>query len=153
MNKFTIFILASAIYAIIDILWNFLIAFPFLYDPIHQANGTDLSFQRALPEAGILGIVGIVAFFLLIGYANARFAIAPALESRSVGKAALNGFILGCAAYATFAAPFYLQVDTWPFVLVPIDILIGGFLSVATSGIITAIVLRLRPMRQSAEGL
>lgn len=56
----------------------------------------------------------------------------------------LNSFVLGCAAYATYIVPIFLAISTWPGILVPIDILIGGLLSLLTSTIVTYAALRLR---------
>ena len=52
-----------------------------------------------------------------------------------------NSFVLGCAAYATYIVPIYVTLETWPTALVPIDILIGGLLSLITSTVITYVVL------------
>ena len=49
-----------------------------------------------------------------------------------------NSFVLGCAAYATYIIPIYLNISTWPTALIPIDILIGGLLSLITSTVVTA---------------
>ena len=53
-----------------------------------------------------------------------------------------NGFLLGCAAYATYIVPIFISIRNWPAALIPIDILIGGLLSLATSGIVTWWALR-----------
>ena len=55
-----------------------------------------------------------------------------------------NSFVLGCAAYATYIVPIFLMIETWPTILVPVDILIGGLLSLITSTLVTAAALRLR---------
>ena len=141
MRVFIHFIKASILYAIIDIAWNFGPGLP-IQGAIHRANGTDLSFMRSLTSWGGAEIIALVVFFLLIGYANARLAIVPGIEARSVRVAVKRSFVLGCAAYATYAAPIFVMINNWPFILVPFDILVGGGLSVATSAIITALALR-----------
>ena len=75
---------------------------------------------------------------------NSHLAIEPALRENSLRKAMLNSFILGCAAYATYSIPIFVMIAKWPVPLVPIDIIIGGCLSLATSTIVTAVALRLR---------
>ena len=58
-----------------------------------------------------------------------------------------NSFVLGCAAYATYIVPTFVAIANWPAILIPIDILIGGLLSLVTSTIVTSIALR-RKKRQ-----
>ena len=143
MNKWFIFIFATVLYGVIDIAWNVSPAALKMYEVIHEYSGTDLSFQREqLTDVGFGGLLAVLLFFGLIGYGNQRFAIVPGIEARSLKKALSNSFVLGCAAYATYIVPVFLIVDGWPLVLVPIDILIGGLLSLSTSAIITSIGLR-----------
>lgn len=141
MKKSALVALASIIYAVIDIGWNVLVM-P-MYAAIYGAYGGDRSFVReSFAEAGIAGAIGILVFFVLLGAANVQFAVTPGVEARSVRKAIKNAFLLGCAAYATYIVPIYLMISGTPSILIPIDILIGGGLSVATSAIVTAIALR-----------
>ena len=89
-------------------------------------------------------VIAILAFFLLIALANSCLAIEPAVRESSLARAMRNSFVLGCAAYATYIVPIFLAIATWPGLLVPIDILIGGVLSLLTSTIVTFAALRLR---------
>ena len=91
----------------------------------------------------LLGIA-VLAFFILIGFANAYLAIEPALKENSLARAMKNSAALGLAAYATYIVPVYMTIGNWPFVLVPIDIIIGGFLSLITSTVVTAVAMRMR---------
>ena len=50
--------------------------------------------------------------------------------------------MLGCAAFATYIVPIYLIIATWFRILVPVDILIGGLLSLITSTAIAYVTLR-----------
>ena len=84
----------------------------------------------------------MLVFFALIAFANARFAIEPAVKERNLGVAVRNSFALGCAAYATYIVPVFITFANWPAALVPIDILIGGLLSLITSTVVTYVVLR-----------
>lgn len=142
--QFVRFIAAFIIYAVIDIAWNFSPIAVGMYARFHEASGSPLSdIQR--DNLNSIGFVfaGIV-FFALIAYANSRFAIEPALRERSVRLAMVNSAVLGCAAYATYIVPVFLIIRDWPGALVPIDIIIGGLLSLITSTIVTAVALRLR---------
>ena len=144
MMQFVRFIAAFIIYAVIDIAWNFSPIAVGMYARFHEASGSPLSdIQRdSLNSIGFL-FAGIV-FFALIAYANSRFAIEPAIRERSVRLAMVNSAVLGCAAYATYIVPVFLIIRDWPGALVPIDIIIGGLLSLITSTIVTAVALRLR---------
>lgn len=142
--QFVRFIAAFIIYAVIDIVWNFSPIAVGMYARFHEASGSPLSdIQR--DNLNSIGFVfaGIV-FFALIAYANSRFAIEPAIRERSVRLAMVNSAVLGCAAYATYIVPVFLIIRDWPGALVPIDIIIGGLLSLITSTIVTAVALRLR---------
>ncbi len=144
MIQFVRFIAAFIIYAVIDIAWNFSPIAVGMYARFHEASGSPLSdIQR--DNLNSIGFVfaGIV-FFALIAYANSRFAIEPAIRERSIRLAMVNSAVLGCAAYATYIVPVFLIIRDWPGALVPIDIIIGGLLSLITSTIVTAVALRLR---------
>ncbi len=52
------------------------------------------------------------------------------------------GHSSGSAAYATYIVPTFISIANWPAALIPIDILIGGLLSLATSGFVTWWALR-----------
>lgn len=142
--QFVRFIAAFIIYAVIDIAWNFSPIAVGMYARFHEASGSPLSdIQRdSLNSIGFL-FAGIV-FFALIAYANSRFAIEPAIRERSIRLAMINSAVLGCAAYATYIVPVFLIIRDWPGALVPIDIIIGGLLSLITSTIVAAVALRLR---------
>ena len=144
MMQFVRFIAAFIIYAVIDIAWNFSPIAVGMYARFHEASGSPLSdIQRdSLNSIGFL-FAGII-FFALIAYANSRFAIEPAIRERSVRLAMVNSAVLGCAAYATYIVPVFLIIRDWPGALVPIDIIIGGLLSLITSTIVAAVALRLR---------
>lgn len=140
------FVAAFLVYGIIDIVWHL---FPFvtaMYVSLRDASGlgNDWSFGKSMDTWGGIEFLALLAFFMLIGLANSQLAIEPALRENSLRKAMLNSFILGCAAYATYSVPIFVMIAKWPVPLVPIDIIIGGFLSLATSTIVTAVALRLR---------
>ena len=79
---------------------------------------------------------------MLIAFANSYLAIEPAVKEKNLLKAVRNSFVLGCAASATYIVPILLMLPTWPTILVPIDILIGGLLSLITSTVVTYVALR-----------
>lgn len=139
--KIVRFIAAFVIYTIIDVGWNLSPIAMGMYERLYEASGNDKMFDafgRQMDTWGGVEILAILAFLLLIAFGNSYLAIEPALKEGSLLRAAKNGFVLGCAAYATYIIPIYLNISTWPTALIPIDILIGGVLSLITSTVVTA---------------
>ena len=138
-------IAAFLVYAVIDIVWNISPIALGMYESLYEASGNDElfdSFGKQPDTWGGAEVIALLAFFSLIAFANSHFAIEPAVREKNLRKAAQNSFILGCAAYATYIVPIFVAISTWPFILVPIDILIGGVLSLITSTAITYVTLR-----------
>ncbi len=139
--KYVRFIAAFLIYTIIDVGWNLSPIATGMYERLYEASGNKEMFDafgRQMDTWGGVEIIAILAFLLLIAFGNSYLAIEPALKEGSLLRAAKNSFVLGCAAYATYIIPIYLQISTWPAALIPIDILIGGLLSLITSTVVTA---------------
>ena len=135
------------VYAVIDVAWNVSPMAVGMYERLHKASGSDVildQFGRQMDTWGVPQALALLAFFGLIALANSHLAVEPALRENSLAKAARNSFVLGCAAYATYIVPIYVTFATWPGVLVPIDILIGGLLSLVTSTSVTYMTLRRR---------
>ena len=139
--KYIRFIAAFLIYTIIDVGWNLSPIATGMYERLYEDSGNQEMFDafgRQMDAWGGVEIIAILAFLLLIAFGNSYLAIEPALKEGSLLRAVKNSFVLGCAAYATYIIPIYLQISTWPGVLIPIDILIGGLLSLITSTVVTA---------------
>lgn len=139
------FIAAFLVYAIVDIVWNISPIAVGMYERLHEASGNDALFDaygKQMDTWGGVEMLALLAFFLLIAFANYYLAIQPAVKERSLGVAMRNSFALGCAAYATYIAPIFVTFADWPAVLVPVDILIGGLLSLITSTVVTYVALR-----------
>lgn len=139
-------IAAIVAYAVIDLVWHLLPFVTTMYESLRDASGlgNDWSFGKPMETWGGIEFVALLLFFILIGIANWRLAIEPAMKASSLNKAMVNSFILGLGAYATYSVPSFVAIAMWPVPLVFIDIIIGGFLSLATSTIVTAIALKLR---------
>ena len=137
MTRLVRFLAAFAVYTVIDLAWNLSPPAVAMYARLHEASGNDWSFGKPMETWGGGEIAALVVFFALIALANSELAIEPAVREGNLAKARRNAFVLGCAAYATYIVP--------TFVLVPIDILIGGLLSLATSTAVTWWALRRRP--------
>ena len=145
--QFVRFIAAFLVYTVIDVGWNISPIARNMYESLYEASGNNTlfdSFGKQMDTWGGGEILSLLAFLLLIAFANSYLAIEPAVRENSLRRAIQNSFVLGCAAYATYIVPIFLMLSTWPSVLVPIDILIGGLLSLITSGIVTAVTLRMK---------
>ena len=141
------FVAAFVVYAVIDVAWNVSPIAVGMYERLHEASGSDLlldEFGRQPETWAGAQALALLAFFGLIALANSYLAIEPALRDNSLAKAMRNSFVLGCAAYATYIVPIYVTFATWPGALVPIDILIGGLLSLVTSTAVTYVTFRRR---------
>ena len=145
--QFVRFIAAFLVYTVIDVGWNISPIARNMYESLYEASGNNTlfdSFGKQMDTWGGGEILSLLAFLLLIAFANSYLAIEPAVRENSLRRAIQNSFVLGCAAYATYIVPIFLMLSTWPSVLVPIDILIGGLLSLITSGIVTGVTLRMK---------
>ena len=136
------FLFATIIYTVIDVGWNLSPIARNMYARLHAASGNDWSFGKPMETWGVVEMVGLLVFLLLIGLGNSYLAIEPAIREKKLSRAMRNSFVLGCAAYATYIVPTFLAIANWPSILIPIDILIGGLLSLITSTIVTSITLR-----------
>ena len=139
------FIAAFLVYTIIDVAWNLSPIALGMYENLHESNGSNEildTFGKQIDTWGGGEILALLAFLLLIAFGNSYLAIEPAIKQKSLSVAMRNSFVLGCAAYATYIVPIFLMFSMWPGILVPIDILIGGLLSLITSTVITYVALR-----------
>ena len=146
------FLAAFVVYTVIDVGWNVSPIAMGMYESLYEASGNDAlldQFGRMMDTWGFGQILALLVFLGLIALANSYLAIEPALKENNLVKAMKNSFVLGCAAYATYIVPIFLMLKTWPTILVPIDILIGGLLSLITSTVVTYIVLRRRNKAES----
>ena len=136
------FFSAFVVYTVIDMAWSLSPVAAAMYARLHEASGNDWSFGKPMDAWGGIEVVALLVFFALIALANSELAIAPAIRERSLQRAMRNGFVLGCAAYATYVVPVFMSIANWPAAQIPIDILTGGLLSLATSTIVTWWALR-----------
>ena len=146
------FLAAFVVYTVIDVGWNVSPIAVGMYESLYEASGNDAlldQFGRKMDTWGIEQGLALLVFLGLIALGNSYLAIEPALKENSLIRAMKNSFVLGCAAYATYIVPIFLILKTWPTILVPIDILIGGLLSLITSTVVTYVVLRRRNRTES----
>ena len=143
--RYVRFLAAFVVYTAIDIGWNVSPIARGMYERLYDASGNDVLLDEFGREMGAWGgaeLLALLAFLVLIALANSYLAIEPAVQEGNLARAMKNSFVLGCAAYATYIVPIFLMLSTWPAVLVPVDILIGGLLSLITSTVVTYVTLR-----------
>ena len=70
-----------------------------------------------------------VLFYALYAGGIVLFAIAPALDAASLGKAAVLGALLGALAYATYDLSNLATLKSWPMALSVVDIAWGTFVT------------------------
>ncbi len=77
-----------------------------------------------------------IVFYLVYIAGIIYFAVLPAVEKGGLGKAVLNGALLGGLAYATYDLTNLATLKDWPFTVVWVDILWGMILTalVAAAG-------------------
>ena len=139
------FLAAFVVYTVIDVGWNISPIAMGMYESLYEASGNDKlldEFGRQMDTWGVEQLLALLAFLGLIALGNSYLAIEPALKENNLLKAVKNSFVLGCAAYATYIAPIFVTFADWPAILVPVDILIGGLLSLITSTVVTYVALR-----------
>ena len=101
MSRFTRFLAAFVVYGVIDVAWNMSPPAVAMYAALHEASGNDWSFGKPMDTWGGVELVAVLVFFVLIALANSHLVIGPAIRERDLQRAMKNGFLLGCAAYAT----------------------------------------------------
>jgi len=81
-----------------------------------------------------------IIFYLLFIIGIFFFAILPAHENNSLGKAILNGALFGLFTYATYDLTNLATLKDWPLLIVFIDIVWGMVLTalVSTAGFFIA---------------
>ena len=76
-----------------------------------------------------------VAFYLIYIAGIVFFAITPALRDGGLGRAALNGAVLGFIAYATYDLTNQATLNVWSSRLTLIDLAWGTVLTLSASSI------------------
>ncbi|MDP3379703.1 MAG: DUF2177 family protein [Brevundimonas sp.] len=76
-----------------------------------------------------------VAFYLIYIGGIVLLAISPALKDGGLGRAAMNGAILGFVAYATYDLTNQATLNVWSTRMTVIDIIWGTVLTLSASSI------------------
>jgi uncharacterized membrane protein len=115
-------------FLVVDFTWLGLVARGFYRDQLGQLLAPDV---RWLPA---------ILFYMLYVGAVLVFAVLPAVERASLGRAVLLGGFFGVVAYATYDLTNLATLRDFPTVVAAVDIVWGGVLtaSVATVGYLFA---------------
>ena len=111
------YLAAGIAFLIVDAVWLTTMA-DMLYRPL---LGDKLEPQFRLAPA--------ICFYLIYIAGIVFFAILPALQSGGLGRAALNGAVLGLVAYATYDLTNQATLRDWPLAITLADIPWGAFVT------------------------
>jgi uncharacterized membrane protein len=118
-----LYALTVPVFFAVDIIWLGFIAKKFYRNNL----GFILSPQVNWPAA--------ISFYLLYIAGILIFAVVPALEKESFGRALLWGCLYGFFTYATYDLTNMATIENWPLKVVIVDILWGVFLCSMVSSI------------------
>ena len=81
-----------------------------------------------------------ICFYLIYVGGIVFFAVLPSLQDGGIGKAALNGAVLGLVAYATYDLTNQATLRDWPLTITLADIPWGAFVTAvgASAGFLAA---------------
>lgn len=124
LQIFYVYLLSTPVFFAIDMLWLGVIGKGFYDKYIEQ-------FLADKPNWTAAGV-----FYMFYIFGIIYFAVLPAIEQGSVGKALLNGALFGGLAYGTYELTNLAVQKGWPVEIVVIDMIWGVVLtsSVAVAG-------------------
>jgi uncharacterized membrane protein len=111
-----LYALTVPVFFAIDVIWLGFVAKKFYRNNLGFILSPDVNWSAAI-SFYLLYIVGIIIF-----------AVVPAIEKDSLGKALLWGSLYGFFTYATYDLTNMATIKNWPLKVVIIDILWGVFL-------------------------
>lgn len=114
-------LLAIPFIVVLDLAWLGVIARSFYQESLGHLLSPTIGWGSA------------AAFYALFALGLAFFAIAPAIEARSLLRAALLGAAFGFFAYATYDLTNQATLRDWPVLVTVVDLAWGAFLSGAAA--------------------
>ena len=111
-----LYALTVPVFFAVDIVWLGLVAKKFYQNNLGFILSPDVNWSAA------------IAFYLLYICGILIFAVVPALEKESLGKALLWGCLYGFFTYATYDLTNMATIKNWPLKVVVVDVLWGTFL-------------------------
>lgn len=118
-----LYLMAVPIFFAVDILWLGYIARPFYRRNLAGILSPEVNWKAA------------TTFYLVYIAGILIFAVIPALEKGSFGKAMLWGLLFGFFTYATYDLTNMATIDNWPLKVVIVDICWGMFLCAAVAAL------------------
>jgi uncharacterized membrane protein len=76
-----------------------------------------------------------IVFYLLYIVGIIIFAVSPALEAQSLGKAMLLGALFGFFAYATYDFTNLATIKDWPILVTVVDLIWGTVLTTSVAAV------------------
>ncbi|MBS3991769.1 MAG: DUF2177 family protein [Erysipelothrix sp.] len=120
---FITFLVAFAVFMVIDLIWLGVIAAPFYRNQIGFLMAKNVNWTAA------------ILFYIIFIAAMVVFVIQPAIANQSLMSAVLMGALFGLVTYATYDLTNLATLEGWPITLVIVDIIWGMSLSVLVSAI------------------
>ncbi len=117
MSFLKMYLVAFIIFLAIDAVWLGLIAPKFYKNQIGHLMSSSPNLIAAL------------VFYLLFIVGLVYFAIMPAIDQGSIGKALLAGALFGFMTYATYDLTNLATLKDWPIIVTVVDLVWGTFLS------------------------
>jgi len=118
-----LYLIALPVFFAIDFLWLALVARKFYVAQIGLLMKTNINWPAA------------IIFYLLFIVGLIIFAIAPALEKKSLYSAILMGGLFGFFTYATYDLTNLATLKNWPLSVTIVDMLWGVILAATVSTI------------------
>jgi uncharacterized membrane protein len=136
-----VYIITLVVFVALDAAWIGLVA-----GPKFQAQLGDILRPEPLLSAALV-------FYLVYTAGLVHLAVQPAVEQRSLAKAASGGALVGLTAYATFDLTNLTIIRDWTVGLAALDIAWGVVVSALTAVAGSVVGIRLaQPAPRSAEG-
>lgn len=125
-----IYLLATALFFAIDMVWLGLIAQKFYSSQIGFIMKSDINWIAA------------IIFYLLFIAGLCIFVIFPALEKNSIMQALVMGGLFGLITYATYDLTNLATLKDWPLIVTVVDMTWGTTLGASVSALTVFIATR-----------
>jgi len=111
-----LYALTVPVFFAVDMIWLGFVAKKFYRNNLGFVLSPDVNWPAA------------VSFYLIYIVGILVFAVVPALEKESLGRALLRGCLYGFFTYATYDLTNMATIKNWPLKVVIVDVLWGVFL-------------------------
>ncbi|MCA9359982.1 DUF2177 family protein [Candidatus Nomurabacteria bacterium] len=122
LQAFYLYLMTIPAFFIIDMIWLGTLATKFYQSQIGFLLGP-------------VNWVAAIVFYLIYIVGIIIFAVNPALEAGSLGKAIMLGALFGFFAYATYDFTNLATIKDWPVLVTVVDIIWGTILTSSVAGV------------------